>query len=67
MPDVVLLIEAGKRIRFTLRIGSAEIGADEPVAIHRVERKFIWIDQERHPQTEQDKDDCRQEHHVPGV
>ena len=50
--DVVELVEAGERVRLALRIGGAEIGADQPVAIERVDRESVDVDadpgKERH-------------------
>src|SRR5215471_5900541 len=40
-------IKTGERIGVTLRIGSAEIRADETVAVNGVQRKFIHVDKPR--------------------
>ncbi len=48
--QIIALVETGKRIRGTVRVGGAEICPDETVAIHRVERKFVRVDDERHSQ-----------------
>src|SRR5450759_700035 len=40
-------IEAGERIGITSGVGSAEIGADETVAVNGVQRKLVHVDEAR--------------------
>src|SRR6478672_4523513 len=53
--DVVVLVEPREWIFFPVRIGSAEVSANQPFTIHTVQRKLVRIDQARHDKAREQK------------
>ena len=54
-PDVVILVEAGERIRIALFVRGAQICANQAVAINRVEQESIRIDRIGHGDAESEE------------
>ena len=59
--EIVGFGESGERVRIALRVGRAEVGADQAAAVHRVEREFVDVDELRHCRREEQQDDAREE------
>ena len=43
--EVVALVEAGERVRVPVGIRRPQVGADQPIAVHRVQREAVGVDE----------------------